>query len=327
LAFRLSRAINPEYRETIIVWPDSLLEEIPPSPKNQVILTRDQIVNTFAKTMIHEIGHSWSLDHPGKIYLTPVKDTLQKLVLKQELSRTATFQLSFHGQTTEPLPYFETNPEIPATRQGSGTTIWPALLNLSSTGYKNYDKGGMGVYLYRCTYVIKEAQHLRDEAAKTELEEVKRRRLERVNLLIDQCTATPVNDRYFTFFFEFTEHLSGADVDRVTIIPPTAGAITIVEQGKKTFKVQTKRNQAGAVVSAKIDGDGFRYSEADLFSDLMADINDAAGNLLFREGLSLEPLKMALALNYTKADVEKVVKLYSAMDKAYTEWGTPRGFE
>lgn len=340
LAFRLSKAINPGYKQTIEVWPDSLLEGIPPSPNNRVILTREQIVNAFAKTMVHEIGHSWSLDHPVKADLIPARTTLQQLVLKQELSRTATFQLSFHGQTTKPLPYFETDPATGANRQVSGSTIWPALLNLSSIGFENYTPidpewhlkktpefkatNRYGVFVYRCTYVLKNAQALRDEATNTGSEEAQSANLERVNLLIDRCNATPVNDRYFKFFIEFANHLRGADVDPITIIPSDAGAIALVEKGEKTFKVQTKNNKAGAKVRAIIDG----YSEADVFSDLMADINDAAGDLKFREGLSLEPLKMALALNYTKEEVEKmVVKLYSAMDQAYARWETVSGFE
>jgi hypothetical protein len=361
LAFRLSQAINPGYRQTITVWPDSLLEEIPPSPINKVILTKDQIVNkviltkeqivnAFAKTMVHEIGHSWSLDHPVKTELIAAKTELQKLVLKNvDFPSSETFQLSFHGQTTEPLSFYQEDPKIQEDTQPErrmikmgSQPISDALLKLSSIGYLNYkgDGKGQGVFVYGCRYVMANTATLlkdfkpppKDASLTTEqlekqlekMREAHNRQREASKRIIDLCTPdSEVPARERTFYFEFANHLGGVDVDPITIIPSGAGDITIVEKGEKTFKVQTKNNEAGAEVRAIIDG----YSEADVFSDLMADINDAAGDLTFRKGLSLEPLKMALALNYTKDDVEKVVKLYSAMDKAYTAWGTPRGFE
>ena len=259
------------------------------------------------------------------------------------LSSSKTFRLSFHGQTTEPLSFYQEDPsqtetEIKPPIKTGSLLIEAALLKLSSIGFANYRTQGQGVFVYGCRFLRANETRLlqpvatRSDNASISSEERDAREgtLKSYQRVIPLCplnSEAAVRDR--TFYVEFANHLGGADVNQMDIqmggiIPSTAGTITTVENGDETFEVQTQKNQSGEVVAtALIDG----YSSAAAFTDLMADINDAAGKLHFRPGISMEPLKMALALNYTKADVENVVKLYSAMDQAYARWGTARGFE
>lgn len=344
LAFRLSRAINLRYRHTIKVWPDSLLEEVPPSPLNpselnKVILTKDRIVNAFAKTMVHEIGHSWSLDHPAHIEPIADKDELQKLVLKDvsDPSSVETFQLSFHGQTTELLSFYQEDPKAPKQMIKMGSQpISDALLKLSSIGFANYETQGQGAFVYGCRFLLANAEdRLKDFAPSREdpsltpeqLErkrEAHNRQREADRRVINLCKLEPAAVRDRTFYVEFTNHLTGANLNQLEIIPSAAGTITTVHDGEKSMKLKTKQDPKGSSVHvpAKIDG----YKQADLYTDLMLNLTDVEGKLRFQEGISLEPLKMALALNYTKAEVQQVVDLYLAMDKAYTRWGKA-GFE
>lgn len=321
LAFRLSEAINPDYKQTITVWPDSLLEGIPPSPNNTLIFTRDQIVNAFAKTMVHEIGHSWSLDHPVKDATGGYISELQKLVLEDTpLGANKRFQLRFHGQTTGPLSFYEVDPDDASKqRKTGGAPIRDALVALSSIGKNNYEgseaerSNQYGVFVYSCRWLLNPSTSPAD--------------LTGFESLIAECTREQdpaVRDR--TFFFEFDNHLKGANVDQIEIVPLTAGAITTIVPGSSRAEVMTKNGNKALIDGYMEDTHlGNRFTALSL--DIMAQSTDAAGALHFRSGLSLEAAKMALALDYTKQDVEKVVKYYSGLDTAYTRWGTERGFE
>ncbi len=63
--------------------------------------------------------------------------------------------------------------------------------------------------------------------------------------------------------------------------------------------------------------------KATIESDLMyGGYNDVEGKLGFQSGVSLEAMKMALALNYTETDVKKAIALFRALIVKYAQFGS-----
>ncbi len=318
LAFRLSQAINPGLRATIDLWPDSILEGVPPLPDNRVSQTSDQMARAFAKTMVHEIGHTWSLDHPVKTLEVGNNAELQKLVLADEpINSNRAIRLAFHGETTRLLPLIDPD-DTPAKRVFIRPgTIRDALIGLPSIGVENFLINDRGVTLYSCGYLV-------DRSAWNEADLRAEEIAYRENL-VTLCQQTDLSEQNRTIFMRFSGHLSSANVDPIEIQPADGGTVTTVTEGSRVEELLVENGQP-ALLDGYMVGSSANTIFDKVTGDVMAQSSDVSGEQRFLEGLSLEAAKMALALNYTSEEVETVVALYAGLDAAYRRFGK-LGFE
>ncbi len=308
LAFRLSEILNQNLLDEVNLFADGMLEAHWGVGQSKVAFMRKEIINMFAKTAVHEIGHSLSLDHPAQASSSNEENEFQKLTLHNQSYRSDKFQLAFHTQVTDLLSFY---PGTFFTKKVGKLKIQESLVALRSVGTANYYydkdtkkfvKSLVGILVYQCSSVTTGVPVAVSTA----------------------CRAVSSSMKEQTFILEFVNHLAGTDVDAVEVIVntpgnPAAGTVETLQDGSSRFFIKYK----GTGVFRKrgiIDG----YPEAQLTNDIMyGGWHDVDGSLKFQPGLSLEPMKMALALNYTNADVEKVVKFYKAKIAAYKNWGHP----
>ena len=300
LAFRLAQVINPSLIETVQLWPDSMLESHQGFGDNKATLTFNQIVNGFAKTTAHEFSHTLGLQHPIQVGTkTPSKSEIQKLVLNR-LTTPTKFRLEFQGVTTKDITF---DPDLGKNK----LAIWKALAPLRTIGYHNYIGGGdgLGIFMAWCESILRPTKP-QDSLDSEQLEIAK-----------NQCqvaTSPPggTDPPKQTFLIMFSNHLEGYDLDQIKLVPSSVGSIQSVVDGITTVPIKEKKYSTKQLARVPIPG-----VEKDI---MYGGYNDVTGKLSFQSGVSLEPLKMALGLNYTKEDVDKVVKLYKAQGEAFESW-------
>jgi len=275
LAYRLSEAVNPSHVKGITLYPDSILENHKGFGDNRMALTREQILNSFAKTLVHEVSHTMSLKHPIQVGTRiPAAWEYQRLIVADPAGASS-FRLKFHGVETDPIPFEES---------GLKLAIWQALQALRTVGYWNYDAkhpGSYGVFIERCSGVAADHEYQEFVAA---------------------CDGAANPQR--TFIVQFVHQLEGVDLDNLEFVPSNAGIVETHKNGVTTTPV--KKSASGVPAKADVAG----RAEFDIMYGGMNDVN---GLLRFEPNVSLEIIKMALALNYTPAEAEAAANTYAAI--------------
>ncbi len=284
LSFRLAEAINPNSStENIEVYLDSILEFHKGFGDNKLTLTQEQMKNAFAKTAVHEIAHTMSLRHSAQLGVREAKggEFQELLVILDPYSDSTSFKLSLHRIETAEITLSHDDPIAWKMR------IFNPLLAARSIGIKNFpetDTAAYGVTICKCSVV----QEGRDTNA--------------LSLTKEHCNGVPVAQAGRTFILQFESHLEGADIELVKIDPSFQGSVQELKKGETQL---TLKNKAGVLLRANLPN-----AEKDI---MFGGFNDIEGILRFRPGVSLEVLKMALALDYTEEDVETVIKVYEAV--------------
>ena len=265
-AYRLSERLNQTREQPVWLWPDSILENHAGQGDLSMSLTLDDFVNAMAKTAVHEVGHAFGLSHPVQS-----EDTGWAEVQLIHLPRDPEFYpvgISFRG---EGISVSLDDMEWPGYLKRPAAIGW-RLAELPSIGYETYGAqpwNYLGVTMARCTE--------------------------------DSCPGVMPSRLESTYRLVFANHMGTYDQPEFDV---SDGTVITVEDGGG-HNIVDQRTFGGRCVRAMVRERTEGPDRHTMLSDIMhGGYKDTAGKLRFRSGVSLELMKMALALDYDLDDAE-----------------------
>lgn len=278
--YRLSGVTNQNTLGNVSVFLDTTLEHdmrgtyelgrMDPDGPQDVNLARTQLVNGLAKTAVHELGHTLSLCHSAQSSATGLNE-VQRLAVQVPAGSTGLrYHLSFDGHETGPI-------EVGATAATIQTAL-RALPPLQSETWSEFSNAGGFQFTPK---------------------------------LAHQVAVNPADGG--AFWVEFRGLLSLKNVPTLTwrkANPSDPITVTIsvtpIPPGDLPSQASCRRHldyvDHGGV---EMDKTLFHPSAAIAQSDIMhGGIDDLPGELRFREGVSLESLRVALDLGWTPEQIE-----------------------
>jgi len=305
-AYRLSKAMNPGHRKDIHVYMDSILESHRGNPSNySPTLSEDEFIKAVSKTALHEAGHTFSLSHV--VQRTGVSDEelneVQILRIPQNVPEI-TFGFGSESLTLTQDKLERINGE-PSYKLTLGMTDFQ---NIGVANMNAEDPGeARGIYVIRC-----------DEDSKSFAWVP---HLVRSRCLLDDGGAgqdiwTVDNELWVA---TFANHLQGYDMPEITL---SNGSVETFRDGKSYSYVEM--NAVGnACQYAIIDTqDPKGPSQLAVLTDIMhGGLNDISGALSFHPKVSLELMKIALALDYSGTEAKDAIHVLRKQVEGFDRYG------
>jgi len=292
LVYRLNLAINHNLRKSVALWPDSILEnhpgEIGPGGTqfSGASLTQAQFVDAMAKTAVHESTHSMGLNHVAQSSIDWREGGVygyQLLEFSNAIYSDRSVTLTIDGENVD-VPLWESH-----TQKLTAATFSTLINSLPSVGVRNYSDGELGAEVTACTTL---GPH------------------------DPPCPASPKPDDQ-RFLVRWNGHLGAYDMET----PALSAGLVVKIRSTSAKRVLRRNNTAGGCKQAVVDIPGIDRQV--VFADIMhGGVNDVNGVTRFRSGVSLEPVKLALGINYSKEDIDKIINLFKSKIQTYHEYGS-----